>query len=118
MSDFADIEELDRVYFPEIEHYIKNLADKVLAVNCVRHDNTQGKSSRVGKEPSRLGEHREPGGASQAEPTISDWRAERARVLARSLAQRANLRAGPEPSGGIGLAWLGRGSVARLAEPV
>ena len=44
MSDFADIEELDRVYFPEIEHYIKNLADKVLAVNGVRHDNTQGKS--------------------------------------------------------------------------
>ena len=42
-------------------------------------------ANRVGKEPSRLGEPDEPGGASPAKPTISDWRAERVRVLARSL---------------------------------
>ena len=71
---------------------------------------------RVGKEPSRLGEPDEPGGASPAEPTISNWRAERARVLARSLAQRANLRAEPEPSGGVRSARLARSSLARLAE--
>ena len=47
MTDFTDVDELNRLYFPEIKQYIKNLtgADKVLAFNCiVRHANTQGKS--------------------------------------------------------------------------
>src|SRR5579859_3636128 len=42
------------------------------------------------------------GSASRAEPMISDPQAERARVLARSLAQRANQRAKPRASGGVG----------------
>src|SRR5579859_744058 len=46
--------------------------------------------SRVGKEPSQLAEPSEPATASRAEPKISDGRAERAGILARSPAQRAN----------------------------
>src|SRR5438034_1392456 len=60
-----------------------------------------GVVGRVGIEPSRLAEPSEPAELTRAEPKISEWRADRARGLARSLAHRANERAEPRASGGV-----------------
>ena len=64
--------------------------------------------SRVGKEPSQLGEHheREP---SRAEQNVA--RAEPSKGLARLVSLRANWRAEPRAESGVGSARFAHGSV-------